>query len=86
MIKWCRSNRRILIDIEEQLLLNSLTLGGIMAAIDNLNQSVVDLNAQVVAVQAAIAALKSVPNNDAAIQSAADSINTAITTLGDAIK
>lgn len=46
----------------------------IMAAIDNLNQSVVDL-------KAAIDAINIPSNNDVAIQAAADSINASIVAL-----
>lgn len=58
----------------------------IMNAIENLNAAVNNLNATVASVQTAIAALKVQPNNDAAIQSAADSITSAVNTLNSTIQ
>lgn len=57
----------------------------IMAAIDNLTQAVNGLTAKVGEVQVAITALKAVPNNDEAIQAAADAIVKATSDLGDSI-
>lgn len=58
----------------------------IMAAIDNLNTAVSGLQTTVTAVQNAIVALKAVPNNDVAIQTAADNIAAATSTLNQSIQ
>lgn len=57
------------------LILTIITTGVIiMAAIDNLNQAVIDLST-------AVNAITIPTNNDVAIQAAADSINASIVTL-----
>lgn len=58
----------------------------IMSAIENLTQAIAGLNTTVIAVSAKIDALKTVPNNDAVIQSAADSVTAATNTLNQVIQ
>lgn len=57
----------------------------IMTALENLQSAIAGLNTTTQSVVTKIAELKNVPNNDAAIQSAADSISAATTALNSAI-